>query len=51
MGADSYGHNVIVEFLTMFISTTMEVLSYVILPIWAGLVVWYAVFIERDYDE
>ena len=50
MGADSYGHNAIMG-LTMFISTTMEVLSYVILPVWAGLVVWYAVFIERDYDE
>jgi hypothetical protein len=35
----------------MIISTTMEVLSYVILPVWAGLVVWYAVYIERGYDD
>lgn len=50
MGADSHSHNAIMG-LIMFISTTLEVLSYVILPIWAGLVVWYAVYIERGYDD
>ena len=33
------------------VHTMIEVLSYLVLPLWAGLVVWYAVLIEGDYDE
>jgi hypothetical protein len=45
LGIDCNGHYLVMGILMM------EVLSYVILPVWAGLVVWYAVYIERGYDE
>jgi hypothetical protein len=28
--------------------TMIEVLSYLVLPIWAGLMVWYAVYSEGE---